>query len=296
MLRTLLVLSAVANVAAAGATQPARRVCRPGPLLPPAGSKLPNVLIIGDSLSLGAMSGVLKDLAGVATAEHAPFSGDGGALDVKYAMDTDQVQDGAHDGPPWNVPLPASVRYGDGCLNGTYLTSSTQQPTKYDVISFNYGVHDVEYNGGYLEEWVPLALYKKNMRIIKRTLQATGAKVICQASTPVEFNLTTNKRILAYNAAAKAVMVEAPTGAFNDLYGVITQVCGQPPYNNPNVPNSPNCSISDYNGVHYHAGALLPVLCVPAACLPPALTCCPCCPQAAGRFWRNPRLTASRRC
>ena len=32
------------------------------------------------------------------------------------------------------------TRYGDGCLNGTHLVSSTQQPTKYDVISFNYGV------------------------------------------------------------------------------------------------------------------------------------------------------------
>ena len=79
------------------------------------------VLIIGDSLSLGAMPDLLKDLAGVATAEHAPFSGDGGALDVKYAMDTDQLQTAAHDGPPWNVPLPASTRYGDGCLNGARL-------------------------------------------------------------------------------------------------------------------------------------------------------------------------------
>ena len=56
-------------------------------------------------------------------------------------------------------PSTTGTRYGDGCLNGTFLSSSTQQPTKYDVISFNYGVHDVCY-AGYLEEWVPLETYK----------------------------------------------------------------------------------------------------------------------------------------
>lgn len=75
-----------------------------------------------------------------------------------------------------------------------------------------------------------------------------------QASTPVEYNLTTNARILAYNAAAKAVMAENPPAAYSDLYGAIVAVCGNPPYNNPNVPGSPNCSISDYDGVHYHEG------------------------------------------
>ena len=39
--------------------------------------------------------------AGIATVEHAPFSGDGGALDVKYAMDTNTLMVGAGSGPPW---------------------------------------------------------------------------------------------------------------------------------------------------------------------------------------------------
>ena len=56
------------------------------------------------------------------------------------------------------------------------------------------------------------------MRVIKRTLQATGAKVIFQSSTPVPYNLTTNGRIQAYNAAAKAIMAEAPAAAFSDAY------------------------------------------------------------------------------
>ena len=230
MSRVLAVLAvataATATATAAAAVQPARRICRPGPNLAPAGSKLHNVLIVGDSISLGAMSDVTKDLASVATVEHAPFSGDGGALDVKYAMDTDQLMVGAGSGPPWVPGHSAAVRYGDGCLNGTFLTSTTQQPTKYDVISFNYGVHDVCYSG-YLEEWVPLPLYKSSIRAVKRTLQRTGSKVVFQASTPVEYNLTTNARILAYNAAAKAVMAEDPPAVYSDLYAAIVAVCGE---------------------------------------------------------------------
>jgi hypothetical protein len=114
-------------------------------------------------------------------------------------------------------------------------------------------VHDVDYSH-YDEEWVPLALYEENIRTIKHTLQATGSKVVFQSSTPVEYNLTTNKRILAYNAAAKAVMAEPPAAVYNDLYGAITAVCGHPPYNAPTIKGAPNCSISDYNGVHYHEG------------------------------------------
>lgn len=219
-------------------------------------TRLKNVLIIGDSISLGAMGDLTMDLAGIASVEHAPFSSDGGALDSKYAMDTADAMVGANSGPPWVNPssLPSGHgRYGDGCLNGTFLVSSTQQPSTYDVISFNYGVHDVDYSA-YHEEYVPLQLYETNIRAIKATLQATGAKVVFAASTPVQYNLTTNNRILAMNKVAKQVMAEPPTASFNDLYATITDVCGQPPYNTPYYKNAPNCSISDYKGVHYQAG------------------------------------------
>jgi hypothetical protein len=110
------------------------------------------------------------------------------------------------------------VRHGDGCLNGSWVVSATQVPLKFEVISFNFGIHDVDYGGAgdddaYQEEWVPLPLYYTNIRAIKRTLQATGAKVIFASSTPVPYNLTTNSRILAYNAAAKRVMAEEPAAA-----------------------------------------------------------------------------------
>ena len=120
------------GVAAGALPPPARRICRPGPVNPSLTSeRLPNVLIIGDSISLRAMADLTKNLAGVATVEHGPFSGDGGALDSKYAMGTTSAMTGAGSGPPWVDPakLPSGAdRVGDGCLNGTFLVSSTQQP------------------------------------------------------------------------------------------------------------------------------------------------------------------------
>ena len=64
-------------------------------------------------------------------------SGDGGALDSKYAMDTNVEMVGAGAGPAWvgNGSLAKYKRFGDGCVNGTFLKTATQQETKYDVIS-----------------------------------------------------------------------------------------------------------------------------------------------------------------
>jgi len=166
-------------------------------------------------------------------------------------MDTNVEMTGAGAGPPWMPELNTQIRFGDGCLNGTLLVTTQQEPVAYDVISFNYGVHDVDYANHYHEEWVPLELYRSNIRAIKRTLQETGAQVVFQSSTPVSYNLTTNQRIIDYNAAAKAVMAEDPPAAFNDLYKAVTDVCGQPPYNAPDYPGAPNCSINKYHNVHY---------------------------------------------
>jgi hypothetical protein len=264
------------NLATAVDSQPARRICRPGPQLVTSEVTDKRVLIIGDSISLGQMGPLTRLLCPdsasncTATVAHGPWSGDGGALDVKYAMDTNLEMTGAGAGPPWMPELNKATRFGDGCLNGTFLVTTTQEHVAYDVISFNYGVHDVDY-GGYHEEWVPLELYRSNVRNIKHTLQQTGAQVLFQSSTPVSYNLTTNQRILNYNAAAKAVMAEDPPAAFNDLYKAITDVCGQPPYNAPDIPGAPNCSINKYHNVHYtnegwqvlassSAAAILPLL------------------------------------
>merc|ERR1712048_105945 len=121
---------------------------------------------------------------------------------------------------------------------------------RYDLITFNFGVHDIDY-ANFHEEWVPLELYRNNLRKIKRTLLATGSRVLYQASTPVCYDLTVNQRILDYNAVAKVVMAEEPAVGYNDLYQTVIDRCGQPPYNSPKYPGSPNCSAANYFNVHY---------------------------------------------
>merc|ERR1712183_706298 len=37
----------------------------------------------------------------------------------------------------------------------------------------------------------------------------------------------------------------------NDLYQTVIERCGQPPYNSPKYPGSPNCSAANYFNVHY---------------------------------------------
>ena len=122
---TLMTLISLVSIALSSVAYPARRICRPGPTLPSTSDKY-NVLIIGDSISLGAMKDLTPLLhAGSAKVEHAPFSSDGGALDVKYAMDTDVVMKGAGTGPSWTPAYnPDAIRYGDGCLNGTFLVTA----------------------------------------------------------------------------------------------------------------------------------------------------------------------------
>jgi hypothetical protein len=59
--------------------------CKPGAPLPPSPS-LKNVLVIGDSISLGYTPFLAAALADVALVQHAPWSGDGGSEEAAYAL------------------------------------------------------------------------------------------------------------------------------------------------------------------------------------------------------------------
>jgi hypothetical protein len=90
--------------------------CKPGPGLAPS-STLKNVLIIGDSVSIGYTSlgtkNVMKLLAPMAQVQHGPWDvSDGGAGDTAT---------------------------GVACLD-RWLMTQTQQPVKWDLITFNFGL------------------------------------------------------------------------------------------------------------------------------------------------------------
>jgi len=65
---------------------PGLSVCKPGAALPPSKS-LPNVLIIGDSVSIGYTPPVAADMAKVALVQHSPWdTRDGGAEETAYGV------------------------------------------------------------------------------------------------------------------------------------------------------------------------------------------------------------------
>jgi len=188
----LVTLSAAALAQAPKA--PAKRERKPHPSLAKVEDVpgLPRVLLIGDSISMGYTVDVRELLKGKANVHRIPTNG----------------------GPTTNGLKNIQAWLGD---------------SKWDVIHFNWGLHDLKYiqddpskradpkaPGSHLQ--VPLADYEKNLAELVKTMQATGAKLIWCNTTHVPAG--SEGRIegdeLKYNEAAARVMKAAnvPT---NDL-------------------------------------------------------------------------------
>ena len=155
---------------------------------------LPRVLLIGDSISMGYTLDVREMLKGKANVHRIPTNG----------------------GPTTNGLKNIKAWLGD---------------SKWDVIHFNWGLHDLKYiaedpskradpkaPGSHLQ--VPLADYEKNLAELVKLMQATGAKLIWCNTTPVPAG--SDGRVEGdekkYNEAAARVMTAAGIPV-NALYG-----------------------------------------------------------------------------
>ena len=147
--------------------------------------KLPRVLIIGDSISIGYTPGTRKLLAGKANVHRIPEN----AADTK---------------------------------TGVAKLSKWLGDSKWDVIHFNWGLHDLKLGAG--SHQVSPADYDKNLREIVTRLKATKAKLIWASTTAVpDAKLNpprSNDDVIAYNLAASRIMKEHGI-AINDLYGFV---------------------------------------------------------------------------
>ncbi|MCX6899485.1 MAG: SGNH/GDSL hydrolase family protein [Verrucomicrobia bacterium] len=145
--------------------------------------KLPRVLLIGDSISIGYTLPVRELLKGKANLHRIPTNG----------------------GPTITGLEKLKSWIGDG---------------KWDVIHFNWGLHDLKFMDTGKQQ-VPLADYEKNLRELVKQLKATGAKLIWCATTPVpdaEMKPPRkNADVIAYNAVAKKIMTENGI-AIDNLY------------------------------------------------------------------------------
>ncbi|HEY5315887.1 MAG TPA: SGNH/GDSL hydrolase family protein [Pirellulales bacterium] len=176
----------------AGARQPGAKPARPravNPALLPIedNPKLPRVLLIGDSISIGYTLPVRKLLAGRANVHRIPANG-------------------------------ADTRTGVAKID-SWLGSDKQGNDKWDVIHFNWGLHDIKHSEA--GNQVPLGQYRQNLEQLVERLERTGARLIWASTTPVpNAKLSPERRsadVLAYNAAAKKIMQDHHI-AVDDLY------------------------------------------------------------------------------
>ncbi len=145
--------------------------------------QLPRVLLIGDSISIGYTLEVRRLLAGRANVHRIPTNGG---------------------------PTTRGVAELENWLGTNH----------WDVIHFNWGLHDLKLDTNGLHQ-VELGAYEANLRQLVARLKASGAKLIWATTTPVpEGKLNPPRRpadVVSYNAAAARVMREAGI-TVNDLY------------------------------------------------------------------------------
>jgi hypothetical protein len=133
---------------------------------------LPRVLLIGDSISVGYTIPVREALAGKANV-HRPKDNCGPTIRGLEKLDE------------W---------LGKG---------------RWDVIHFNFGLHDLRYIEG--QHQVPIEQYEKNLRQITDRLKQTGAALVWCSTTPVPDGCEPGRKAgdeVAFNAVAKKTMDE----------------------------------------------------------------------------------------
>jgi acyl-CoA thioesterase-1 len=144
--------------------------------------KLPRVLLIGDSISIGYTVPTRNLLKGKANVHRIPENG----------------------GPTDNGVKNLKKWLGEG---------------KWDVIHFNFGLHDIKLGTG--KHQVSIEDYEKNLREMVKIMKGTGAKLIFATTTPVPEGKTNpprkNEDVIAYNKVAMGFMKDNEI-AINDLY------------------------------------------------------------------------------
>ncbi len=185
-LATLVFFSFILGLAAQDtkpAPKPKAKQPDPAFATPTDDAKLPRVLLIGDSISIGYTVATRELLAG-------------------------------------KVNLHRISENGGPTTNGTGKLAKWLGTTKWDVIHFNWGLHDIKFMPDGKRQ-IGLEDYEKHLRALVKQMQATGAKLIWCTTTPVPEGKVSPARkpedVLAYNAIAKKVMEENKV-TINDLY------------------------------------------------------------------------------
>jgi acyl-CoA thioesterase-1 len=118
----------------------------------PPSSATPSAIIIGDSVSIGYTPHLQTMLKGKVQVQHAPSAGGGGADDTPY---------------------------GQQCIVSpleSFIRTARYTVAKYDVVTFNFGLHDMDYNSS--DKSHSLANYTTQLEAIADRLVATKSKLL----------------------------------------------------------------------------------------------------------------------
>ena len=153
---------------------------------------LPRVLLIGDSISIGYTIPVRERLREKANVHRI----------------------GTNGGPTINGLAHLAEWLGDG---------------RWDVIHFNWGLHDLKIAEDGSRQ-VPLEAYEKNLRELVSRLKQTRARLVFATTTPVpEGKLNpprVNDDVIAYNRVAMKIMQENQI-PIDDLYALVEPRMGE---------------------------------------------------------------------
>jgi len=194
-------------VVGSGSNTTGDQVCKTGPPAPYS-KTLKNVLIVGDSVSIGYTPRVADIMQATAFVQHSPWGGDGGAEETLYGI--------------------RCIDYLTRAPDGTTLSP--------DVLMFNWGLHnslagnctppcDPGQSG-------PPAEYAPNLKKIVDFLKAQPAlaktKLLFGITTPMLCNNATDAIQVGLNTQAAAIMKDAGIPTV-DLYAAIVGKCGKVP-------------------------------------------------------------------
>eukprot|EP01116_Phalansterium_solitarium_P019249 TRINITY_DN5316_c0_g1_i1.p1 TRINITY_DN5316_c0_g1~~TRINITY_DN5316_c0_g1_i1.p1 ORF type:complete len:329 (-),score=76.72 TRINITY_DN5316_c0_g1_i1:63-998(-) len=194
-------------------------VCKRGPAIPASTTK-PNVIVLGDSVSIGYTPHVAANLSERYLVQHTPYDdSDGGAEETAYGIQ---------------------------CLD-YFLSTPQNVEFNASLVVFNWGMHNV-FDGTVPGQNGDPGVYNAQLQVIVERLllycKDTGAKLLWVTTTPVPFNVTANDNAVAHNKFAALLMASfgIPTV---DLYQAVIDYCGPVPDYNC------KCDISLCNNVHY---------------------------------------------
>lgn len=172
-----------ADARAGGPRLAASRPAASRPAEQPDDPRLPRVLLIGDSISIGYTQPTKSLLAGKANVHRIPTNG----------------------GPTTRGLESLDEWLGDG---------------RWDVIHFNWGLHDLKFMEDGKHQ-VDIEAYERNLEKLVQRLKKTKAVLIWASTTPVpEGKLNPPRKdqdVLAYNAVARSIMTKHNV-VINDLY------------------------------------------------------------------------------